>query len=52
MIAHHYCSHINEDVRQCVIYDSDKKDAREQSPCRMSSLISITTRHGAMLCLP
>lgn len=22
LIAHHYCSHLNEDVRQCVIYDS------------------------------
>ena len=28
VIAHHYCAHINEDVRQCIIYDSDKKDAR------------------------
>ncbi|RIA97152.1 embryo-specific protein [Glomus cerebriforme] len=26
--AHHYCSHLNPDVRQCVIYDSDKSDAR------------------------
>jgi len=23
VIAHHYCSHLNEEVRQCVIYDSD-----------------------------
>lgn len=22
LIAHHFCSHLNEDVRQCVIYDS------------------------------
>lgn len=28
LIAHHYCSHINQDVRQCVIYDSDRPDAR------------------------
>jgi len=28
VIAHHYCSHINEDVRQCLIYDSELKDAR------------------------
>ncbi|CAF1058452.1 unnamed protein product [Rotaria sordida] len=28
LIAHHYCSHINQDVRQCVIYDSDRADAR------------------------
>lgn len=28
VVAHHYCAHINQDVRQCVIYDSDKKDAR------------------------
>ncbi|CAG8510856.1 484_t:CDS:2 [Ambispora gerdemannii] len=26
--AHHYCSHLNEEVRQCVIYDSDEEDAR------------------------
>lgn len=26
--AHHYCSHKNEDVLQCVIYDSHDKDAR------------------------
>lgn len=26
--AHHYCSHLSEDVRQCVIYDSDASDAR------------------------
>jgi len=28
LIAHHYCSHLNQDVRQCVIYDSDRPDAR------------------------
>ncbi|CAF0830878.1 unnamed protein product [Rotaria sp. Silwood1] len=28
LVAHHYCSHINQDVRQCVIYDSDRADAR------------------------
>jgi hypothetical protein len=28
VIAQHYCSHVNKDVRQCVIYDSDKKHAR------------------------
>lgn len=26
--VHHYCSHLNRDVLQCVIYDSDKPDAR------------------------
>lgn len=26
--ADHYCSHLNEEVIQCVIYDSDEKDAR------------------------
>jgi hypothetical protein len=26
--AHHYCSHLNEDVLQCVIYDSAEKNAR------------------------
>lgn len=26
--AHHYCSHLNEEVRQCVLYDSDAADAR------------------------
>jgi hypothetical protein len=28
VIAHHYCSHLSEDLMQCVIYDSDKKDAK------------------------
>lgn len=26
--VHHYCSHLNPDVFQCVIYDSDRADAR------------------------
>lgn len=26
--AHHYCSHLNDEVRQCVIYDSDQPGAR------------------------
>ena len=26
--AHHFCSHISGDMRQCVIYDSNKADAR------------------------
>ena len=26
--AEHYCSHLNEDVFQCVIYDSARRDAR------------------------
>ncbi|EIE23376.1 DUF1264-domain-containing protein [Coccomyxa subellipsoidea C-169] len=26
--AHHYCSHLSEEVRQCVIYDSDAANAR------------------------
>lgn len=26
--VHHYCSHLNRDVLQCVIYDSDRPDAR------------------------
>ncbi|HEX8524025.1 MAG TPA: OBAP family protein [Tepidisphaeraceae bacterium] len=26
--AHHYCSRLNEDVHQCVIYDSNEKNAR------------------------
>lgn len=25
--AHHLCTHVNEDFRQCIIYDSDKSDA-------------------------
>lgn len=28
VIAHHYCSHLSEDMMQCIIYDSDKSDAR------------------------
>jgi len=26
--ANHYCSHLNEDVRQCVLYDSPEPNAR------------------------
>ncbi|KAI9830482.1 MAG: hypothetical protein M1826_004719 [Phylliscum demangeonii] len=26
--ANHYCSHVNEDVRQCIIYDSAEANAR------------------------
>jgi len=26
--AHHYCAHVNEDVRQCLIYDSGEASAR------------------------
>ncbi|CAJ0634237.1 14893_t:CDS:2 [Entrophospora sp. SA101] len=26
--AHHYCSHLNQDVRQCIIYDSNEPDAK------------------------
>lgn len=28
VIAHHYCSHQGEEMMQCVIFDSDKKDAK------------------------
>lgn len=28
VIAHHYCSHLNDKIHQCVIYDSDKSGAR------------------------
>ncbi|CAI5998524.1 unnamed protein product [Closterium sp. NIES-65] len=26
--AHHYCSHVSEDVHQCLVYDSDQPSAR------------------------
>lgn len=26
--ANHYCAHVNEDVRQCIIYDGDGPNAR------------------------
>ena len=28
MEAHHFCTHISKDFHQCVIYDSDKPEAR------------------------
>jgi len=28
VIAHHFCSQLNEDIRQCLVYDSDQKNAR------------------------
>eukprot|EP01097_Dermamoeba_algensis_P008803 TRINITY_DN59_c0_g1_i1.p1 TRINITY_DN59_c0_g1~~TRINITY_DN59_c0_g1_i1.p1 ORF type:complete len:311 (-),score=83.73 TRINITY_DN59_c0_g1_i1:97-1029(-) len=28
VIAHHFCAHLNDDFHQCVIYDSDKPDAK------------------------
>ena len=26
--AYHYCSHVRKDLRQCLIYDSNERDAR------------------------
>jgi hypothetical protein len=26
--AHHYCTHVNEDMHQCIIYDSNEANAR------------------------
>jgi len=28
IIAQHYCAHLNDEVLQCVLYDSEKKNAR------------------------
>lgn len=28
VIAHHYCAHVRDDLWQCVLYDSDRADAR------------------------
>lgn len=28
VIAHHFCSHVSEEMHQCVIYDSNKPDAK------------------------
>lgn len=28
VIAHHYCSRVNKDMFQCIVYDSDKADAK------------------------
>jgi hypothetical protein len=28
VIAHHYCSHLSDEMMQCVIYDGDKADSR------------------------
>jgi hypothetical protein len=28
VVSYHYCAHLNDEVRQCVIYDSDRSDAR------------------------
>lgn len=28
VVAHHFCSHVTEDLMQCVIYDSNRKDAK------------------------
>jgi hypothetical protein len=28
VVAHHFCTHVNEDMHQCVIYDSDQPNAR------------------------
>jgi hypothetical protein len=28
VIAHHFCAHVDEDLMQCVIYDSDRRNAR------------------------
>jgi hypothetical protein len=26
--ANHYCAHLNDDVRQCILYDSPERNAR------------------------
>ncbi|KAM5532027.1 hypothetical protein V8D89_014278 [Ganoderma adspersum] len=36
--ADHFCSHMSEDLDQCVIYDSNKKDARLIGPQMFKSL--------------
>jgi len=28
VLAHHYCGHLNDEMQQCLIYDSDGEDAR------------------------
>lgn len=28
VVAHHFCSHLNEEVNQCVIYDSNEQNAK------------------------
>lgn len=28
VVAHHFCSHVSGDMRQCIIYDSNKADAK------------------------
>ncbi|KAK9722896.1 hypothetical protein K7432_002333, partial [Basidiobolus ranarum] len=28
VIAHHYCTQLSEDMHQCIIYDSDKPNAK------------------------
>jgi len=28
VVAHHFCSHVSKDMHQCIIYDSNKPDAR------------------------
>lgn len=28
VLAHHFCSHVSKEMHQCVIYDSNKPDAK------------------------
>jgi hypothetical protein len=28
VLAHHFCAHVSEDLMQCLIYDSDRRNAR------------------------
>ena len=28
LIAQHYCAHLSDEVLQCILYDSERKDAR------------------------
>src|SRR5437660_484590 len=32
LIAQHYCAHLSDEVLQCIIYDSEQKDARADIP--------------------
>jgi hypothetical protein len=53
--AHHMCSHVNEDFRQCIIYDSAETTARligieyiisEKLFDRMYALLCLCARKG------
>lgn len=45
--AHHFCSHVNEEMRQCLIYDSGEANARLIGEGLAVGVSSLSNDHAA-----